>query len=316
MHSGQTKMHGAADWEDVRIFNAVVEAGSFSAAARLLGKTQPTVGRRMAALEAALGERLFDRRPDGFALTAKGAMLVPMAREMAAAADGFARTAASLEERISGTVRIAAGPWASRFLAGCLAELCAELPDVEIEIASGVDFASLSRREADIALRSALPERWRQVARRLRPAMRYAPYAAASFVATHPQARTPDRWAELRWIGYDEGNAHRPTARWLAERLNGHVPALRFSQSTAMFDATVGGAGMCLLPCFAADAAGLVRLGEPFEPRRGDAFWLVVHADLRTTPRIRAVADAIVALFARYRGRLEGSAASGEPPQA
>ena len=309
-------MHGLADWEDVRIFNAVVEAGSLSAAARLLGTTQPTVGRRIAALEAALGERLFDRRPDGYALTPKGAMLVPMAREMAAAADGFARAAASLEERISGTVRIAAGPWASRFLAGCLGELCAELPEVEIEIASGVDFASLSRREADIALRSALPERWRQVARRLKPAMRYAPYAAAGFVAAHPLARSPDRWAELRWIGYDEANAHRPSAQWLADRLNGRTPTLRFTQSTAMLDAAASGAGLCLLPCFAADAAGLVRLGEPFEPRHGDAYWLVVHADLRTTPRIRAVADAVVALFARHRARLEGRAGSGEPPQA
>ena len=307
-------MNGRIDWDDVRAFNAVVEEGSLSAAARLLGTTQPTVGRRIAALETVLGEQLFDRRPDGYALTPKGAALIEKAGEMAAAADGFARMAASLEDRISGTVRIAAGPWAARFLAGCLTELCDELPDVEIEIASGVDFASLSRREADIALRSALPERWRQVARRLRPAMHYAPYAAPSFVAAHPSARDPEHWPALRWIGYDEANAHRPSAQWLSERLNGGVPTLRFSQSTAMLDAAVGGAGPCLLPCFAADAAGLVRLGEPFEPRHGDAFWLVVHADLRTTPRIRAVADAIVALFARHRARLEGAATIDEPP--
>jgi DNA-binding transcriptional LysR family regulator len=162
-------------WDDLRIFIAVIETGSLSAAARRLKLSQPTVGRRILALEASLGTRLFDRLPRGYALTAAGSALRPIAADMAVAADAIERQRPTLEDSMGGTVRIAAGSWMSRFLSYHAAELSDGLPGVSLEVFNAYQFANLARREADLALRNRRPEDGRLAVRRL-PHPSYAIY--------------------------------------------------------------------------------------------------------------------------------------------
>jgi DNA-binding transcriptional LysR family regulator len=289
-------------WDDLRIFIAVIETGSLSAAARRLKLSQPTVGRRILALEASLGTRLFDRLPRGYALTATGSALLPIATDMALAADAIERQRPTLEGSMSGAVRVAAGGWMSRFLSFHAAELSDGLPGVSIEIFNAYQFANLARREADLALRNRRPEDGRLAVRRL-PHPSYAIYGHRDYVRANPKARTEARYRSCRWIGFDETNAHLPTARWLAAREAGE-PSLRCTQAVNILDGIKGGFGLGMIPCFVGDhEPDLVRVSSPIIDERSE-LWLIIHEDLRRAPRIRAVVDRIVALFERQRRAL------------
>ena len=104
-------------WDDLRIFAAIAATGSLTGAAGQLRLSQPTVGRRLQALEECLGAALLERTPRGMQLTAKGQALLPLVQQMEQAGDAIDRAAPGLADLPLGTVRIAAGPWNSRFMA-------------------------------------------------------------------------------------------------------------------------------------------------------------------------------------------------------
>src|SRR5918912_305920 len=111
----------AIDWDDARIFLAVARHGSLRSAGRALGLSQPTIGRRLAAFEAAFGgPALFDRLPEGLRLNAAGEALLPAAEQLESAALSLERRRAAASPVLSGTVRVSVGEWAARFLAGQL----------------------------------------------------------------------------------------------------------------------------------------------------------------------------------------------------
>jgi DNA-binding transcriptional LysR family regulator len=149
-------MHMA--WDDLRVFLAVAETGSLSAAAKRLGVTQPTVSRRIADLESSVGEALFVRSAEGAAVTSFGESLLEPSRRMAEWAAEVERAAARAETSPQGTVRITAPPGvAFDFVAPFAAWAREKLPDVRLEVLSSIQYLDLSRREADLALRFAAP---------------------------------------------------------------------------------------------------------------------------------------------------------------
>src|SRR5262245_46157412 len=107
-------------WDDLRVFLAVAQAGSLRRAAQALRLGQPTVVRHLRQLELALGARLFERRPDGHRLTPAGQDLLPMAHNMAEAATAIDRRRLAFSDDGGGLVRVAAGEWSARFLASRL----------------------------------------------------------------------------------------------------------------------------------------------------------------------------------------------------
>ena len=145
------------NWDDLRVFLAVAQDGSLSAAARSLKVSQPTVGRRLRALEESLGARLFDRLPDGFAPTAAGIELLPLAQQMQRSADAVGRRQARFADRVSGTVRISIFEIMAQFLTAHMTEFRQRLPEIEIELCVAHVSANLSKREA-----SARPTRARR----------------------------------------------------------------------------------------------------------------------------------------------------------
>lgn len=293
---------GRPNWDDLRIFGAIATTGSLTGAAAQLRLSQPTVGRRLQALEECVGAALLERTPRGMQLTAKGQALLPLVQQMERAGDAIDRAAPGLADLPLGTVRITAGPWNSRFMARRLPEMQATLPGIEIELFNEMAFANLARREADIAIRNRRPSEGKVAVRRL-PDPVYAIYGARAYVDRNPAALTEERYRDCVWIGFDETYATSTSLIWMRERI-GRWPHVRCNHSTTIYDALVGGAGLAIIPCYAgAEDASLVRLTPPLD-LDSHGLWMVLHEDVRHQPRVRLVADNLAALFERHEKAL------------
>ncbi len=277
------------DWEDIRYFRRLAEVGSLSAAARSLGVNHATVSRHVASLEATLGTALFDRRPDGYVLTAEGRLLVDEAEAMAAAAD-------AILDRIEdvgppgGPVRLTATAMlAEHVLVPGLAPLRQTHPGIEILIDGRL--LSIARREADIAIRLGHPRDSALLCRRLCD-LAYDFYANADWAARLASGAAP------AFVGFDVAtSAVVAEALWLAERYPAARMALRVNGHTAQAAAARAGFGLALLPRFLGDAdAALTRIDLGARPADRPV-WLVTRPDLARQPRFRAVIDTIAPLF-------------------
>ena len=288
------------DWDDVRVFCAAAQARTLSAAARRLGSSVATVGRRIDALEAALGVRLFHRSPSGVALTTPGRVLLERAALAAAAMDDVDRLAAGLRAsdwpdpiRVSATE-----PFVSEVLAPALPRLLAVAPELRIDLASTTTVVSLAAREADIAVRFARPVGDSLVVRRL-PSLEFGLFAARSYLAgRRPTALTLPR---ERWLGFDASYGRIPEVAWMEDAGLAAAVVVRSSSTRALINAAVAGVGMALLPrLLAGQCAGLVEIPTP-RPIPARPVWLVTHRDLRRARPLRLVRDWIADAFAVAR---------------
>ena len=279
------------DWEDLRVFVALARAGSLSAAARDLRVSHATVGRRVADLEAVVGAVLFDRRAAGYALTAEGQAVLDLAAGMDERAQSILRRAGR-DGGLTGTVRLTATEIVGeRFLVPRLAAFRHAHPGIDLEVMTDHRTLSLARREADVAIRLARPEAGELVTRRL-ASIAYGLYAAAD--------------ATDAVIGYDDSLAHVPEMRWLARHAAGCRVAFRSNSLAAQLSAARAGFGRALLPRWLAEAEpGLVPVAPPAPLPEREA-WLVVHRDLKDVPRVHALIDHVVAVFAAERPLLAG----------
>jgi DNA-binding transcriptional LysR family regulator len=286
------------DWDDARVFLAVARHGSLRAAGRALGLSQPTVGRRLAAFEAAFGggPALFDRLPDGLRLNAAGEALLPAAQELEDAALALERRHAAVSPGLSGTVRVSVGEWAAGFLARHLSGV-SRTPaptGLTIELVESRQTANLARREADLALRHHPPE----------GGDLYIVKAGVFACAVYRR-----RGAEGdAWVTYTEEQAHYPTARWAQQQLrdSGGTVALRASNMPMQYAAIRAGAGRGILPCYAADEDPLLERLTPPIPEIAAEYWIIVHRDTRQAVCVRAVIDWIRRLFDEQRDALAG----------
>ena len=303
-------MTAAMNWDDLHVFLALARHGKLSPVARLLDVSHPTVARRVKALEQSIGARLFDRLPDRFVLTNAGEELLADAQAMEHAADSIQRRSAGLTaDTTKGTVRLSAGEAMTAFLARRLPRLRRNLQCVEFEIVSSHMLANLSRREADLLIREQVPDLASLVTRRL-GRVAYAVYGS-------PAMKMADGGREalrrMPWIGFDEEHNYMPGQDWLVELLDGTRPAVRVNNWLILHEAARTGAGLAVLPCYLGDGdPALRRIGPILKTVGGDQF-LLVHRDLRDLPRVRAVMDALVALFQEERATLEGR---GSKPRA
>lgn len=286
------------DWDNARVFLAVARYGSLRAAGRALGLSQPTVGRRLGAFEAAFGgPALFDRLPEGLRLNAAGAALVGAAEELEEAALALERRHAAASPALSGTVRVSVGEWAAAFLSRNLGGAAATPvpPGITVELVESQQTANLARREADLAVRHHPPEGGDLYISKL-----------GTFAAAVYRRRGIAGGA---WITYTEEQAHYPTARWVQRQLadtDGRV-ALRASRMTMQLEAIRVGAGRGLLPCFVGDDDPLLeRLNTPI-PEIAAEYWVIVHRDLRRAACVRAVIEWVRQLFTDHRDLLAGN---------
>jgi DNA-binding transcriptional LysR family regulator len=279
------------DWENLRHFVAFAQAGSLAAAARRLQVEHATVARRIAALEAALGLKLVDRRARAYALTPDGERIAELGRRMEDEAQAVLRAAAAGQQQVGGQVSLSAPPMtASTLVAPHLGELHRRHPAIHLVLIAETRMASL-RSETDLALRLSRPDDPELVVRRLRR-LRFSYYAAPEYLA-----RTVP--AQYAFIGYDESLDDSPQQRQLFEFAAGRPLVLRSNSADVQRGGVRAGVGVALLadlPGHLEDPA-MVRLPGGCEVVERE-LWLVVHRDLRRAPAVRAVAEFLVEALA------------------
>ena len=287
------------NWDDLRLFLAVARARTLSGAAREIGVNHSTVFRRIGAFEEALGVRLFDRLPNGYALTAAGEEMHESALRVEEEVAALDRRITGQDLRLSGIVRITTVDMlAQGLLPRHLLAFRRAYPGIEIELTVGNATVSLTRREADVALRLGNQPPETLVGRRV-GRLAFAVYGAA---------KTGDAGAPLAeqpWIGFDA--EHAPLMREFAAFLPGVRPAFRVNSVAAAIAAAKAGLGLATLPCGIADLdPGLKRVAPLPESFTLD-LWLLTHEDLRRTARIRAFLDFMADALAQEAPLLEGA---------
>ena len=274
----------ALDWADLQYFTAVVRSGSIAGAARALRVNHSTVLRRIASLEAALGVRLFDRLPGGYALTTEGNELNEQLAGLDEQVDAAQRRLTGRDAAITGTIRLTTTDTLLHgLLMPVLARFHATHPGVQVQVAINNSFSSLTQREADVALRGSNRPPPNLVGRRVGD-IQTALYASRAYLKS--LGRHADI-AAYRWVGSDESLAHLEQAKWLRRNVDEARVALRVDSLVGMVDAVAHGVGAGLLLCPLADARSeLVRLAPP-DPALDTQVWILTHPDLRQVARMR-----------------------------
>lgn len=277
------------NWDDLRFFLVLARRRTLSAAARELKVSQPTVGRRIAALERHVGAKLFVREASGFALSSSGAFVSELAERMEQDALAAERRLAGRDEGVRGNVRVTASEWlVTSVLSRMAAPLLAENVELTLELLADARHVNLARREADIALR---PRRFEHdsIFQRATAKLGFGVYASRSYLADHGAPNAGDgRGHTLVAMHADTGDVARA---WLAQTLPSARRAVVTNGRDAMVALAAAGAGLACLARVVGDAAPeLERVTTlPEAPTR--TLWLGVHRDARDTPRVRAIAS-------------------------
>lgn len=274
------------EWSDVRIFLAVVRGGSFGEAARTLGVSHPTVGRRIKALEDEAQQTLFRRTRDGLVLTDAGDGVLALAESMENSALAMERRLAGNHERLEGMLRISSAEWfAGYVLAPVLAELMRRHPAVVPEVIASYRLLDLSRREADVAFRL-VPFSEPDIVQRRLMSMAYGVYGSAD-TASALQADP----ASVGLVLMNTAQSHFPDVAWLLDRFPLSRRVFTSTSRAVQAQMCLQGMGIAVLPRPLGDAlSGLQRIDMPDQPPGRD-IWVGYHHDLRHMDRLRAMLD-------------------------
>jgi len=293
LRSVADKKRTEIDWQDVRVFLALARHGSLSAAARTLGVNHGTVSRRLRSLEQSLGEKLVERRPDGYVLTPAGSHALDAAGDMEQAAEILGR--GTVDGAPSGLVRINASPAMSNgFLASRLATVASRYPRLNIDLAANHRSISLERHQADIAVRFGRPTDGDVVARPLTT-------VGYGFYGTEEAWHSVEAGADPVFVGFDEADAYLPEAAWMTRHFPRARLAFRAHDQFAQSIAARSGVGLVLLPHYIGRSDPLLRMADfgPVPPSK-DVFLLTRSRDRKDLP-IRTVSDEMVGMYERDR---------------
>lgn len=282
------------NWDDLKYFTAVAEAGSTLGAAQALGVSQTTVARRITALEEALGLELFERLSTGYRLTPTAEVLREHAEDVGDAARIFADAASSQHRDVSGDVRITTFElYGTHLLAPILRKLRLAHPAIRIEIETSPDIRDLGSGTADIALRNSERPTGRGVVGRRIADDPWTLFASRSYVEEFGRPGTIDALSRHSFVGGGGKRLWPGYRKWLVENgLEGAV-SLQHDSEAGLYSAVRSGLGLAVLPSFVAGRdPDLVRIMPPRESDRS-GLWLLTHERLRNVPRIRLVLDFI-----------------------
>lgn len=274
------------EWSDVRVFLATARGGSLGEAARRLGVSHPTVGRRIKALEDEAGQPLFRRTSEGLVLTDAGDAVLALAESMEGSALSMERRLAGNQERLEGILRISSAEWfAGYVLAPVLAELGRRHPAVVPELIASYRLLDLSRRDADVAFRI-VPFSEPDIVQRRLMTMPYGLYGSVETVRA-----VQDDPASVGLILMNTAQAHFPDVAWVMEKFPHSRRAFTSTSRSVQAQMCLRGVGVAVLPRPLGDAvSGLQRIDTAGPPPSRD-IWVGYHQDLRHMDRLRAMLD-------------------------
>ncbi len=282
------------DWNHARAFMVAAQEGSFSAAARALGTTQPTVGRQVGALEKQLGVVLLERTTNRLELTSSGLELVDHVKRMGEAATQVSLAATGHATSIEGEVCITASEAISTFLLPqILTQLRIDHPKIEIEIIAANDTRDLRRREADIAIRNFRPEQPDLISRKVADMEAYL-FASPAYLERVGPLDTLEGMSKAEFFAFDRTPVIIDGMRALGLNLSKTQFPIVSSNHIVQWELCKQGAGICFMM---AD----IGAQEPAVQRVCPdivfpvPIWLVCHRELKTSRRIRLVFDRLAA---------------------
>lgn len=283
-------------WDDLKLVRCIARAGGLTGAAAALGIDQSTVYRRLGALEKALETLLFERHRTGYAATAAGEELVALADRFERDIVDFGRRLEGKSIAVRGEIRIAtADSLLAHLLIPVFRSFQAAQPEITLDVVIGNPALNLSRRDADVAIRATDSPPETLVGRRI-GTIAWALYGT-------PDCATEDPF----WVTLGEDMAGLKVVQWARD----HVPAgrrvYRANTVLGVASAVEAGIGVGHLPCFIGDASrALKRLSDPV-PAFSAGLWLLTHADLRQSPRIRLLMDHVAGELLRLKPLIEGT---------
>ena len=279
------------DWTLVRSVLAALDQGSLLGAARVLNASQPTIGRHIAELESQLGVVLFERTGRGLKPLAMALRLAEAARAMEAGAHQLQRSVSSLDDAVSGTVRITASQTvACAMLPPLLSRLQQELPGIQIELVSSNEVSNLLRREADIAVRMVQPDQASLVAKRIGK-MSLGAYAHRSYLQRAGTPREPSELLVHALIGSDKNEDIMRGFAAMGYLVKREHFSFRSDDLMAHWHAVRSGLGIGFIADYLARTDADVVAVLPMLKIPALPIWLAVHREIRTSKRIRAVYD-------------------------
>ncbi|MBY5706549.1 LysR family transcriptional regulator [Rhizobium leguminosarum] len=282
------------EWSDLKLFLAIARFGTLGAAARSLGLTQPTMGRRLRALETSLGQTLFQRTTDGFVLTDEGAAVFAGAERIEEEALAVERSLAGGSRQLDGFLRLSSSDWfGAHVLSPVLAEFSQVHPKVVVELLTDSRLLSLSRREADLVFRIQ-PFTEAEVISRKLIHIEYGVYIGRG--APHPEAGDG---AGTRLVTMDEAFGDMPDVGWLQRLLPRADIVMRSNSRDVQAALCANGAGLAVLPRPLGDSLATIELVDLGEPPPGRDTWVGYHRDLKRLARLRALLDLVIERLAR-----------------
>ena len=290
-------------WDDFRYVKAIADHRSLAGAAGVLGVNHSTVFRRLAQIEEQLGSRLFERSRGGYALTPCGEEMVRLAERMDEDIVSFERRVTGHDLRPSGELRVTTNDTLHiHVMPEIFAAFRRAYPEITLDVLVSNQQLNLSKRDADIAIRATEKPPEALVGRRL-AGFAWAVHGPAAMAGTSFTIADARRYD---WIGFDDMLSGIKPAKWLAQHVGPERVVYKINTVLGLAEAAAAGIGLALMPCLiAANVPGLARLAPP-DPELETGLWLLTHADLRQTARVRAFMDFAAAEIAKRRQTIEG----------
>lgn len=292
------------DWDDLRFFLAFARTGSMQAAARALRVNQSTVQRRIALLEQRLSHRLLERHAGGYRLTGLAREICPAAERVEEAVAALARQLASHGQGVAGTLRVTCGSHlASRLQrTPLLARFQERHPGLSVELVISDRFLDLAKGEADIAIRQGAPKDAALVGRKIVEAS-WSVYASQAYAERYGNPDGQGGLSGHRVIGCDGSIANYPGARWARAVAPPAKVTARSDSWQGLIQSVKAGAGLAAMPRWQGDSDGeLVRVIDDIGVT--SPYYLLMHRDMRNTPRVRAFADYVASEIRAFRALL------------
>lgn len=293
-------MNSSIEWSDLKLILAIAETGTLSGAGRRLGMSHATVYRRLGQIEDRIEVRLFRRSKTGYSVTAAGEDLASTAGRIEAQVLDAERRIAGQDIRPSGTVRVTT---LDSFLVGFLTPVFKrfqkQCPEISLEVIVSNHLLSLTKREAEIAIRPSSAPSSALVGRKI-ATIAFAVYGRPEIVSVDPDDH-------MQWIGPDETMIYPELEAWMAGEGVNERCSFRTNSVVGMHAAIAEGLGLGVLPCYLGDADSRLERSGPKIPELETDLMLLTHPDLRKTARIRAVLDFVADATKALRPKLAGA---------
>jgi DNA-binding transcriptional LysR family regulator len=294
------------DWNDLRYFLAIAREGSTLAAAKALGVSQPTVQRRLSALEESIKRQLVEHHPTGYRLTEFGKTLFPHAEDVERSITAFQRQLMSGGQELSGTLRVTCPEGtASRLLAPLIESFRAKYPELRVDLIMTDRRLDLAKGEAEVAVRMHKPGDDSLIARKIADTP-WSVYASRSYIKRHGHPQQQEDLDNHAVIEFGGEIAQIQASRWLRSMAPRATIAARGNSMLGVLAAVKSGAGLAPLPMLLGGGEeDLEPLLAPI-PEIGSKIYIVMHSDLRRTARVRAFCEFVATEIVRFRPLMVG----------